>query len=64
MTGMEAMLQIKFISDANSGALMQEKNNLFDTEKESQGFFKLLASLDSSSTPTWFLELTCSFQKS
>jgi hypothetical protein len=24
----------------------------------------LLASLDSSSTPTWFLELTCSFQKS
>jgi hypothetical protein len=25
MTGMEAMLQIKFISDANSGALMQEK---------------------------------------
>jgi hypothetical protein len=52
MTGMEAMLQIKFISDANSGALMQEKNNLFDTEKESQGFFKLLASLDSSSTPT------------
>ena len=64
MTGMEAMLQIKFISDANSGALMQEKNNLFDTEKDSQGFFKLLASLDSSSMPTWFLELTCSFQKS
>jgi hypothetical protein len=24
----------------------------------------LLASLDSSSMPTWFLELTCSFQKS